>query len=321
MLSGMNFQEFKSKFQEKEVEELSFSPPHEPVVSVLVQTYQQKNFIKECLDSILIQETTFDFEVLVGDDGSADGTRELCLEYAENYPDKIRLLFHHQENQIKVLGGPTSNFNAFYNFYSARGKYIAFCEGDDKWTDPTKLQKQVEFLQKNNTFSFTYHPFASIDERGEKIEFPLEIEQPRQDLSKEMLLKGTYHPLLMTICFRKEILDIPYEIFTVLNVDTFLISLFGEFGDAKFQENVKPSLYRLRTEGLWSRKIRTKKLESKIQTCRSLAAYFKRKKNIEQYDFFLHKMKMHYKMLVVLHLRNGKMILAGKTLFDYLKIL
>jgi cellulose synthase/poly-beta-1,6-N-acetylglucosamine synthase-like glycosyltransferase len=106
----MDFREFKEKYQKKEVEEISFSPPVEPVVSVLVQTYQQKDFIKECLDSILMQETTFEYEILVGDDGSTDGTREICQQYAENYPGKIRLFLHHRENQIQVLGEATFQF-------------------------------------------------------------------------------------------------------------------------------------------------------------------------------------------------------------------
>ena len=74
--------------------------------------------------------------------------REICIEYAQKYPEKIRLFLHHPSNKIKVLDIITGNFNGFYNFYNTRGNYIAFCEGDDYWTDPLKLQKQVDYLKK-----------------------------------------------------------------------------------------------------------------------------------------------------------------------------
>lgn len=315
----MDFREFKENYQKKAVEEISFSSPKEPLVSVLVQTYQQKHFIEECLESILMQETTFAYEIIVGDDGSTDGTREICLEYAERYPDRLRLFLHHRENQITVLGQPTSNFNAFYNFFSARGKYIAFCEGDDKWTDPLKLEKQVGFLKENPSFSFTYHKFLTINETGEKFPTLLEQEQSTRNLLGEELLKTKFHPLLLTICFKKRNLNVPKQLLEVLNVDTFLLSLFGEVGDANFQENIHPSLYRFRTAGVWSNTIRGKKLISKIQTYRNLSGYFQEKKDETYANFFIKQMKQHYKMLVVYHLRNKNLVMAGKTGWDYIK--
>lgn len=316
----MDFREFKEKYQKKEVEEVSHSPPKEPLLSVLVQTYQQKDYIKECLDSILMQETSFDFEILLGDDGSTDDTREICLQYAEKYPDRIRLFLHHRENQIQVLGEATSNFNAFYNFYSARGKYIAFCEGDDKWTDPLKLEKQVAYLEKNSSISFTYHKFETVDENGKGFSGILRNTQPLKDLIKEDLLKVKYHPLLVTICFRRNQVKFPKEIVQVLNIDTFLLSLFGEIGDAKFQNKILPSFYRFRREGTWSKKLRFKKLLSKIHTFKCLATYYKSKHHTDLNNYFLNQMKQNYKMLIFLHLKNINFSLAGRTMVEYYTI-
>ena len=144
----MDFQNFKKKYQKIKPEEVVNTTASEPLVSICVQTYQHVDFIKDCLDGILKQETSFPFEILLGEDASTDGTREICLEYAEKYPDKIRLFLHHRENNIKINGKPTGRFIFLYNMFSARGKYIALCEGDDYWTDPLKLQKQVGFLEK-----------------------------------------------------------------------------------------------------------------------------------------------------------------------------
>ncbi|MFW5983501.1 MAG: glycosyltransferase, partial [bacterium] len=84
-------------------------------------------------------------------------TREICIEYAKKHPDKIRLFLHRRENVIIIGGQPTGRFNFLYNLKEARGKYIALCEGDDYWTDPHKLQKQVDFLENHTEYSACAH--------------------------------------------------------------------------------------------------------------------------------------------------------------------
>lgn len=128
-----------------------------PLVSVAVATYQHANYIKECLDGILMQKTSFPFEVIVGEDGSVDGTQEICKEYAEKYPDKIRLFIRDRKLSQYVDGeGKVTRFNGIWNRMSARGKYIAWCEGDDYWTDPLKLQKQVDYLESHPQCGMCY---------------------------------------------------------------------------------------------------------------------------------------------------------------------
>jgi len=310
----MNFLEFKELYQKKAVQEISSSTPKEPIVSVLVQTYQQKNFIGECLDSILMQETTFEYEILIGEDGSVDGTREICLEYAKNYPGKIRLFLHHRENQIKVLGEATSNFNAFYNFYSAKGKYIAFCEGDDKWGDPLKLEKQVAFLKVQPSFSFVYHPFITIDDKGSTIKSEEEFSQPKIDIFKGDLLIGKYHPLLFTLCFRNVFSEIPAEMPQVLNVDTFLLSYLGKFGAGKFLLEINPGHYRKHSGGIWSQRQKEKKFLSKINTFRKLEYYHRREKNEEVLIYYAKQIKNTNKMLSLFYLKQGNL----RKLWNYL---
>lgn len=133
-----------------------------PTVSVLVQTYQHVKYIKDCLDGILRQETDFDFEILIGEDDSNDGTREICIEYAQRFPDKIRLFLHDRNKKIKDKKFKPGQFNLFNNLFSARGKYIAVCEGDDYWTDAFKLQKQVQFLENNEDCMIVCGGFISM---------------------------------------------------------------------------------------------------------------------------------------------------------------
>lgn len=128
-----------------------------PVVSVCVPTYQHARFIAECLDSILSQEAAFPIEILIGEDMSSDGTREICIAYADKYPDKIRLFLNDRENLIYFDGRPSGRTN-FLNLVSeSRGEFIAICEGDDYWTDKSKLEQQVSVLREHLECSFVYH--------------------------------------------------------------------------------------------------------------------------------------------------------------------
>jgi len=310
----MNFQEFKADFQKEKVEEVQNQIASKPLVSVCVQAYQHKNYIKKCLDSILEQKTDFDFEILLGEDHSHDGTREICEDYARRFPEKIRLFLHHRENQIKIMGEPTSNFNAFYNFFSAKGKFIAFCEGDDLWTDPLKLQKQVDFLKFNPEFIFTYHSLDLVDENNQALTGLEDFTQPEQELSSEDLLKGVYHPLLLSICFRNVLEGIPKEMTQVINLDTFLLSLLGHYGKAKFLKELKPAKYRKHQGGIWSTRNKEKKFLSKIITFRELSRYYLLQQNMELYTFYINKLQSSYKMLIYHYLKNGNLVSASKIL-------
>lgn len=144
---------FLKTYQKVPVIEYQNVAHENPLLSVSVLAYQHKNYIKQCLDGILMQQTNFPIEILIGEDDSTDGTREICIEYANKHPKVIRLFLHSRENNIIRNGSPTWHFNSLYNSLNANGKYIALCEGDDYWTNPYKLQKQVDFLKANENFS------------------------------------------------------------------------------------------------------------------------------------------------------------------------
>ncbi len=128
------------------------------VVSVVMVTYNHRPYIRQALDSVLEQETTFPYEILVGDDASTDGTGEIVKEYIQRNPGIICGVI--RESNL----GPTKNI--YDLLLRARGKYIANCEGDDYWTDRKKLQKQVEFLEKNSAYSACTHDCRIVDENG-----------------------------------------------------------------------------------------------------------------------------------------------------------
>ena len=132
-----------------------------PAVSVLVVTYQHAPFIAECLDGILAQQTDFPFEVIIGEDGSDDGTREICIAYADAHPDRIRLFLRDRALTQLPLDPdgivPIKRLNGRFTRQAARADVLAFCEGDDCWTDPTKLQRQYDVLQDDPRAAAVIH--------------------------------------------------------------------------------------------------------------------------------------------------------------------
>lgn len=124
----------------------------EVLVSISCITYNHVQYIRQCLDGFLMQHTNFAFEVLIHDDCSTDGTTEIIKEYELMYPDIIKPIYE-KENQYQQ-GKPSGS--VVWNFPRAQGKYIALCEGDDYWTDPLKLQKQVDFLEANPDYGMCY---------------------------------------------------------------------------------------------------------------------------------------------------------------------
>ena len=122
-----------------------------PIVSICCITYNHENYIRDAIEGFLMQKTTFPIEIIIHDDASTDKTAEIVKSYAEKHPDLILPILQ-AENQYSK-GIPIST----YAYPKARGKYIAFCEGDDYWTDPYKLQKQVDFLESNPDCSWCFH--------------------------------------------------------------------------------------------------------------------------------------------------------------------
>ena len=135
-----------------------------PLVSIECITYNHKDYIRRCLDGFVSQITNFRFEAIVHDDASTDGTSEIVKEYAEKYPNIIKPIFE-KENQFSKHDGSLRRIVES----ACIGKYIAFCEGDDFWTDPYKLQKQVDILEHNPDVGLVHTNFKYVDLEGREI--------------------------------------------------------------------------------------------------------------------------------------------------------
>jgi glycosyltransferase involved in cell wall biosynthesis len=178
-------------------------PDKKAMVSVCMITYNHEPYIRQAIDGILMQKTDFPFELFIGEDCSKDNTRQICLEYKEKYPDKIKLLC------------PEKNLGAQQNFIQTvnmcNGKYIAFCEGDDYWTDPMKLQKQLDFMEANIKYSLCYCRFKTFNQETKEYKddenghlFNENIDRIEFDLERFYL---GWHIGTQTMLFRKSLFD------------------------------------------------------------------------------------------------------------------
>ena len=133
---------------------------NEPLVSIRCLVYNHEPFLRECLDGFIMQKTDFVFEAIVHDDASTDGSAAIIREYAEKYPDIIKPIFEMENQYSKGDGSLGRIMDAAIH---PAVKYIALCEGDDYWTDPYKLQRQVDFMENNHGYSMCFHRVNVIE--------------------------------------------------------------------------------------------------------------------------------------------------------------
>ena len=133
----------------------------EPLLSVCLITYNHVKYIGEAIDGVLMQKFSFSWELIIADDCSTDGTREIILNYKEKHPEFIKLIL--QEKNV----GSAQNWMDLIT--SPKSKYISYFEGDDYWTDPYKLQKQVDFLEANNDYGLVHHEADYLFEKNKTL--------------------------------------------------------------------------------------------------------------------------------------------------------
>ena len=181
------------------------------MVSVLCTAYNHEKFLREALDSMLGQQTDFPFEVLISDDVSTDSTRDIIREYEAKYPDVLRP-FYLTENLYSQ--GRDVYYEVF--FPNARGKYTAFCEGDDCWTDPTKLQRQVDFLEAHPDYTACVHNTELVKYDGARADDDLITRDSDCDMEFTDILPGmSYAWHTSSLLARTDLLADPPDFYTV----------------------------------------------------------------------------------------------------------
>ena len=164
-------------------------------------TYNHAPYIRQCLEGFVMQKTNFRFEAIVHDDASTDGTADIIREYAEKYPDIIKPIYETENQYSKHDGSIRRIIDAAM---ASTAKYVAWCEGDDYWTDPLKLQKQVDFLEANPNYSMCYTDVRYLYQHTGLFDDSISLSQKSDITTADLMQSNRVHTL--TALARAELL-------------------------------------------------------------------------------------------------------------------
>lgn len=219
-----------------------------PTVSVMLITYNHEKYVAQALESILGQECDFKIEINIIDDCSTDATQKIVEVYRDRYPDIINCYFNEHN-----IGHIATQLNTYRGFQTLRGKYFCILEGDDYWTSPHKLKKQIDFLEANATFVACSHYTLKVFEDGRKPEHFLPFEAFSRDVASMrdlVTMAGVYH-LSSTIYRNKFGLNPPLCLADPYSCDVLINMVYGQYGSF-YCLNEYMSAYRVHGGGVFS---------------------------------------------------------------------
>lgn len=202
------------------------------LVTICCTAYNQEKYIRQCLEGFVMQKTQFSFEAIVHDDASTDNTAAIIKEYAGKYPEIIKPIFE-KENQYSKHNGSLRRIMR----ENMRGKYIATCEADDYWTDPYKLQKQVDILEADPNVSMVYTAFRTVDPNGDFMPRPI-YEKYKEisfsgDILCQLISSGNFI-MTLTTCIRRDVYESDIIKQSQIGLDYLLFLTAASMGKAAY---------------------------------------------------------------------------------------
>lgn len=256
-------------------------------ISVLMITYNQEKYLAQALDSVLTQEVNCDYEIVIGEDCSTDGTREIVLEYQRSHPDKIRALL------------PATNLGMIRNFVqtyrACAGKYVAILEGDDFWSSPNKLQKQMDFLDNHPEAAICFHATDVFFEDNSAPGYLSPSGHNEFSTIEDLLEKNFIQTC--SVMFRNNLFgDFPEWFYSCVIGDYPLHLLNADFGSIGYIKDVMAS-YRIHSAGVWSMQMEknfVKNVLAGIDMYTNLDAHFDKKyHSIINRKIYEHKLALY----------------------------
>lgn len=256
---------------------------NKPLVSVNCLVYNHEPYLRDCFEGFVKQKTSFPIEILVHDDASTDHSADIIREYTAKYPDLFKPIYQTENQYSKGI-----SISATYQFPRAKGKYIAMCEGDDYWTDPLKLQKQVEFLEEHEDFVVAFHNAKIINDDGNDIVdlgYNRLTDEMCRDWSSVELMCGWTPPtptvMYRTIFYLESMKELR-RMKNIINGDTVFASIIGKYGKGKFMPNITNSVCRTHIGGVWQLKTDVYKTVSMYRTFTFLQKVHKKNKIVRR---------------------------------------
>lgn len=223
------------------------------LVSISCMTYNHEKYIKDAIEGFLMQKVNFDYEILIGEDCSTDNTRQIVEKYVEKYPDKIRII-----TSEKNVG---SKKNVLRVHKEAKGKYIAVCEGDDYWTDPLKLQKQVDYMENHPDCSLCYHAAMVVRADNRVTGKILRPSKENGICSIEDIFRWVAPLPTASTIYPKRLMDNPPEFYKKAPVGDYPLAIeLSTRGYVYYIDEVM-SAYRVGVKGSWTDRMKFTKLK------------------------------------------------------------
>lgn len=220
----------------------------EPDITIYCLTYNHVDYIRETLEGFLMQNTEYKYKVFVYDDASTDGTSDILREYRKNYPD----IFDIYIAERNTYNNP-NRYRIFLELYREHiiGKYVAWCEGDDCWISPFKLQLQVEYLEKHSECSMVAHAAEWLDCRANEVKEYHPYMEDKYLSAEEVILQANGNLPTASLVMRREVL-IRDEKFPACDVGDIPMQLYALYQGKIFYFNKIMSKYRYMHEGSWT---------------------------------------------------------------------
>lgn len=236
------------------------------LVSIRCLAYNHEKYIRETLEGFVMQKTNFRFEAIVHDDASVDGTAEIVREYAEKYPDIIKPIYE-IENQYSKKDGSLSRIM----HEACKGKYIAMCEGDDYWTDPYKLQKQVDFLETHPGYVICSHYYKVHHCEGNIIDYvlPYGLSTSLNYDFNSFIKREYWFTQPLTCMYLRSAFDLEKYSEYKNSKDVTLFYMLLNKGKGFLMSDVM-AVYRIHNGGVWSGSSSEKQLLDDIKTMKGI---------------------------------------------------
>ena len=269
-------------------------------VSVIMITYGHEKYIRQAVEGVLMQQCSFKVELIIANDSSPDKTNVIIEDVIKNNPKAGWINFI---NRDKNIGGQSNFKDALER---CQGKYIAHCEGDDYWTDPYKLQKQVDFLENNPEYVLSFHTVKILKPNGELVkDFITKVPENYETL--EMLARLGNYIHTPSIIYKNIITELPFEMMISPIGDYFLYMLLAEHGKLKYFEE-EMAVYRFGV-GIHSTQDQIKMAKSNFKLFTLLLSYFKDPKinsilldrQLNALDSFEHLVRNEYREAFISH--------------------
>jgi glycosyltransferase involved in cell wall biosynthesis len=272
-----------------------------PLLSAICLAFNHEDYISQALDGMLMQETDFPFEIVINDDCSTDNTVAILKEYAEKYPSIIRLILQKENQYSKGIKIETLLIK------EAVGKYIAICEGDDYWTDPHKLQIQLDEMHKVENCQMSFHSAVDVwvDKSNKDSVSTKRSNGNRLFTTREVIMGGGgFCPTASLIIEKEAVANMPQWINGPQNGDYYL-QIFGSLKGGALYIDRTMSVYRRNAAGSWSSnmqdlEIRESQFEKMVPVLDAMDRHFN-----EQYHAEINQIKSDWYLgLAVVYLRN-----------------